>query len=138
MAVLTLEDFSGRFPVIVFPKTYHLALKDIFEDNVVAIEGRFNTDERESKIIALSVRTLPCKEPVQVWLQIAAYLENDLVQRELLRIFAKYKGDDVVYLRLLGSRKVIKTNPGLWVNSDAPGFAEDITKLLGENCLVKR
>ncbi len=137
MAVLTLEDFSGRFPVIAFPKTYHTCVRDIFEDNVVAIEGRFNVDERESKIIALSVQTLSSREPVEVRLRVAAYLENPLVQRELMQLFAKYKGEDVVYLHLMGSRKVIKTTPNFWVNSEAPGFAEDVVKILGEGCLYK-
>lgn len=138
MAVLTLEDFSGRFPVIAFPKTYHTCVKDIFEDNVVAIEGRFNVDERESKIIALSVQTLSNREPVQVRLRVAAYLENPLVQRELVQLFAKYKGEDIVYLHLMGSHKVIKTTPDFWVNSEAPGFAEDVVKILGKDCIYKK
>ncbi len=138
MAVLTLEDFSGRFPVIAFPKTYHACVKDIFEDNVVAIEGRFNVDERESKIIALSVQTLSAREPVQVRLRVEAHLENPLVQRELVQLFAKYKGEDIVYLHLMGSRKVIKTTPNFWVNSEAPGFAEDVVKILGKDCIYKK
>ncbi len=138
MAVLTLEDFSGRFPVIAFPKTYHACVKDIFEDNVVAIEGRFNVDERESKIIALSVQTLSAREPVQVRLRVEAHLENPLVQRELVQLFAKYKGEDIVYLHLMGSRKVIKTTPNFWVNSEAPGFAEDVVKILGTDCIYKK
>ncbi len=138
MAVLTLEDFSGRFPVIAFPKTYHACVKDIFEDNVVAIEGRFNVDERESKIIALSVQTLSAREPVQVRLRVEAHLENPLVQRELVQLFAKYKGEDIVYLHLMGSRKIIKTTPNFWVNSEAPGFAEDVVKILGKNCIYKK
>ncbi len=138
MAVLTLEDFSGRFPVIAFPKTYHACVKDIFEDNVVAIEGRFNVDERESKIIALSVQTLSARELVQVRLRVEAHLENPLVQRELVQLFAKYKGEDIVYLHLMGSRKVIKTTPNFWVNSEAPGFAEDVVKILGKDCIYKK
>ena len=68
----------------------------------------------------------------------AAHLENALVQRELMQLFQKYKGDDCVYLQLMGSRKLIKTTPNFWVNSEAPGFAEDVVKILGENCVVKK
>lgn len=138
MAVLTLEDFSGRFPVIVFPQAYHTNVKDIYEDSIVAIEGRFSVDERESKIIANSVRALPSKPPTEIRLRIEAHLENPLVQRELMQLFKKYKGDDCVYLQLMGSRKLIKTTPNFWVNSEAPGFAEDVVKILGENCVVKK
>ncbi len=138
MAVLTLEDFSGRFPIIVFPQAYHTNVKDIYEDSIVAIEGRFSVDERESKIIANSVRALPSKPPTEIRLRIEAHLENPLVQRELMQLFKKYKGDDCVYLQLMGSRKLIKTTPNFWVNSEAPGFAEDVVKILGENCVVKK
>lgn len=136
MALLTLEDFTGRFPVIIFPKSYQACIRDVFEDNVVSIEGRFSVDERESKIIAMSVRSLSSKPPTELMLRIEAHLENPLVQRELMQLFQKYKGEDVVYLKLMGSRKIIKTTADFWVNSEAPGFAEDIVKILGEGCVT--
>ena len=138
MALLTLEDFTGRFPVIIFPKNYQACIRDVFEDNVVSIEGRFSIDERESKIIAMSVHSLSSKPPTELMLRIEAHLENPLVQRELMQLFQKYKGEDVVYLKLMGSRKIIKTTADFWVNSEAPGFAEDIVKILGEGCVTRK
>ena len=138
MALLTLEDFTGRFPVIIFPKSYQACIRDVFEDNVVSIDGRFSVDERESKIIAMSVHSLSSKPPTELMLKIDAHLENPLVQRELMQLFQKYKGEDVVYLKLMGSRKIIKTTADFWVNSEAPGFAEDIVKILGEGCVTRK
>ena len=138
MALLTLEDFTGRFPVIIFPKNYQACIRDVFEDNVVSIEGRFSVDERESKIIAMSVHSLSSKPPTELMLRIEAHLENPLVQRELMQLFQKYKGEDVVYLKLMGSRKIIKTTADFWVNSEAPGFAEDIVKILGDGCVTRK
>lgn len=138
MALLTLEDFTGRFPVIVFPKSYQACIRDVFEDNVVSIDGRFSVDERESKIIAMSVHSLSSKPPTELMLRIDAHLENPLVQRELMQLFQKYKGEDVVYLKLMGSRKIIKTTADFWINSEAPGFAEDIVKILGEGCVTRK
>ncbi|WP_298000079.1 DNA polymerase III subunit alpha [uncultured Phascolarctobacterium sp.] len=138
MALLTLEDFTGRFPVIIFPKNYQACIRDVFEDNVVSIEGRFSVDERESKIIAMSVHSLSSKPPTELMLRIEAHLENPLVQRELMQLFQKYKGEDVVYLKLMGSRKIIKTTADFWVNSEAPGFADDIVKILGEGCVTRK
>ena len=138
MALLTLEDFTGRFPVIIFPKSYQACIRDVFEDNVVSIDGRFSVDERESKIIAMSVHSLSSKPPTELMLKIEAHLENPLVQRELMQLFQKYKGEDVVYLKLMGSRKIIKTTADFWVNSEAPGFAEDIVKILGEGCVTRK
>ena len=138
MALLTLEDFTGRFPIIVFPRSYRECIKDVYEDNVVAVEGRFSVDERESKIIAQRITSLSSKPAEEIMLKIEAHLENPLVQRELVQVFQKYKGEDIVYLKLMGSRKIIKTTPDFWVNSEAPGFAEDIVKILGENCITRK
>lgn len=55
MAILTLEDFSGKMTVIVFPKTYSEFAAFIMEDGVIAVDGRFSVDERESKIIASNI-----------------------------------------------------------------------------------
>ncbi len=138
MAMLTLEDFSGRFPVIVFPNSYREGIKDIYEDNVVAIDGRFSVDERESKIIAARIKTLSTQLPGEIYLRIPAYLENPLVQRELMQVFRKYKGDDVVYLQLMGSHKIIKTKAEFWVDSKDTGFIEAVKKILGADCIVKK
>ena len=136
MALLTLEDFTGRANVIVFSRLYHECLREIFEDNIVAIEGRFSVDERESKIVAQSVTRLSKKAPSEVKLKIEAYLENPLVQRELLQAFQKFHGDDVVYLKLMGSRKIIKTTSNYWGNSEAEGFKEAMERILGKDCFV--
>lgn len=136
MALITIEDFTGRFPVIIFSRVYHAFVREIYQDNIVSIEGRYSVDERESKIIAMSVAKLSNQEPVEVRLKIAAYLENPLVQRELMQAFQKFKGDDVVFLKLMGSRKIIKTTSNYWVNSRADGFEEAMKKILGSDCFA--
>ena len=136
MALLTLEDFTGRFNIIVFSRVYHQFLRQIHEDSIVAIEGRFSVDERESKIVAQSITPLSNAEPTTVQLKIEAYLENPLVQRELLQTFQKFHGNDIVYLKLMGSRKMVKTSSNYWVDSRAEGFKEAIEKILGKDCIV--
>ncbi len=137
MALLTLEDFTGRFPVIAFPGVYRSCLREIYQENVVAVEGRYSVDERESKIIAMNVRTLPLKAE-EVHLKLEPRLENGLVQRELGRIFRKYAGSDTVYLHLMGSRKVIRTTEDFWVDGASEGFKEEIVRLLGPDCFICR
>ena len=136
MALLTLEDFSGRFPIIVFSRVYHEFIKEVHEDNIVAIEGRFSVDERESKIVAHRVVRLSNAAPTEVRIKIEPYLENPLVQRELMNVFTRYHGNDVVYLKLMGSRKIVKTTANFWVNSRAEGFKEAIEKILGQGCFI--
>ena len=135
MALLTLEDFSGHIPIVVFPKTYRSDLRYIFQDGIVAIEGYYSADERERKIIASHIGPLP-KEQTLVRIRIKAHLENNLTQRELGKIFKEFSGADPVYLDLLGSKKTIKTNADFWVNSKNPAFKEAILKLLGPDSLI--
>lgn len=135
MALLTLEDQSGKVEVIVFPKSYRTSVREIYQDNIVVIEGRFNVDERETKINAMRVTKL-LKQPKEIRLRIASHLENPLVQRELSKVFRQYRGEDVVFLHLAGSRRVIKTDPGYWVDSDKEGFVESMQKILGKDCFI--
>lgn len=137
MATLVLEDFTGRFPVIVFPQAFQKSIRDIYKDGVVAVEGRYSVDERERKVIAARVYPLKANEQIQsskvvVHVKIDAYLENNLVQRELMRVFKNYKGNDMVLLYLMGSRKTIKTSQDFWVDSASDGFVEEIERILGK------
>ena len=137
MATLVLEDFTGRFPVIVFPQTFQKSIRDIYKDGIVAVEGRYSVDERERKVIASRVYPLKADEQIQlskvvVHVKIDAHLENNLVQRELLRVFNKHKGNDMVLLYLMGSRKTIKTSQDFWVDSASDGFVEEIERILGK------
>ncbi len=136
MALLTLEDFSGSVQVVVFPKVYQECLKDIYQENIVCVLGRFSTDERESKIVAGEVRRLKQEIEREVRLNITRDKDTQAVQEALRGIFAKYRGGDTVYLHLTASRKIIKTAAAYWVNSAADGFREDVQAVLGEDCFI--
>ena len=120
----------------MFPKTYSSCNHEVYEDNVVVIEGRMSIDERETKINASRLYHLPLAGR-DVRIRIAPYLENALVQRQLGKAFATYRGEDVVYLHLLQSHRIIKTNPEFWVDSTNPGFRQTMEKLLGKDCWVE-
>ncbi|MCQ2373189.1 MAG: DNA polymerase III subunit alpha [Phascolarctobacterium sp.] len=145
MALLTLEDYSARLPVIIFPKVYHESLRDVMQDNVVAVEGRLNIDERETKIIATRISKLSLEEkPVvqesgkALHLKVEAYLDNPLTQRQLAGVFSRFKGGTVVYLHLMGARKIIKTSPSFWVDQENPELLPALEKVLGKNCLLEK
>lgn len=135
MAVLTLEDYTGRVEVLVFPSVYQSCMKEIYKENIVAVEGRLNIDERSKSINAVKIGKLS-NSAGEVRIKIVPYLENQLVQRELARVFSKFKGNDIVYLHLMGSRKIIKTVPAFWVDSTAEGFKEAIERVLGKDCFL--
>ena len=159
MAVLILEDLTGRFSVIVFPQAYRQFVKDIHEDSIVAIHGRLSIDERESKIIGQQIYRLKktgeradaksngvsvkrtdsnARKPrSRVVLKMEAYLENELVQRQLEQVFKRFRGPDAVYLKLMGSRVIIATTEDFWVDRTAPGFREAVIGVLGESAILE-
>ncbi|MCI2099111.1 MAG: DNA polymerase III subunit alpha [Succiniclasticum sp.] len=63
MAILTLEDFTGRLSVLVFPMAYNLYSRLLMQDAVLAVEGRFSADEREAKVLASEIVELREGEP---------------------------------------------------------------------------
>ena len=142
MAIITLEDFTGSFQVIVFPKTYRENANSVLQDCVVAVEGRLNVDEKEKKIVAVKLTKLePDSTGVPLGnnglhLRIEPYLDNPLTQRQLMGVFKKYPGKDVVYLHLMGTRKVIRTAQEFWVDMANPDLAPALQSVLGENCIV--
>ncbi len=134
MALITLEDFTGRMQVIAFPQTYRRDLRDIYQDNIVGIEGRYSVDDRENKIIASNIYRLTDRSEAQtIQIIIESHLENAYTQQSLLRIMRKYHGMDAVYLRLMGSRKMVRVDESLWVDSKNEGFIYEIAALLGED-----
>lgn len=135
MAILVLEDFTSRVNVICFPKTYASFMKEIYKDAPVAIEGRFQIDERESKVLATNVTSLK-NLGLTLRIRIEAYLENANTQRQMLTIFKKYPGKDVVYIHLMGSKKVIKTKPEFWVDGNNMYFRWEMERLLGGDCFM--
>ena len=110
-------------------------MKQIYKENIVAVDGRVNIDERSKAINAVKVVKLNNRIG-EVRIKIVPYLENALVQRELAKVFKQFKGNDIVYLHLMGSKKTIKTDSAFWVDSEAQGFKEAIIRILGKDCFV--
>jgi len=140
MAILTLEDYTGRFPVIVFPKTYHESLNVIMQDSVIAIEGRLSIDERETKIIAVKVSRLDQSEEAVksvaqniLRLKVPDYLDNELTLRRLVQLLANYPGPDAVYIYRYGVRKMLKVTESHWVDRENPELLAALAKLLGKS-----
>lgn len=134
MASFVLEDFSGNINVLAFPRCYNTYAGDINQDNMVKVSGIVKVDEEIPRIFANSVEKLMLVQP-----EIHIYIdrEHDTTdnQQELGRIFGQYPGKNPVYLHLLATHKVIKTNAKFWVNMDAEGFSQAVIKLLGQNAI---
>ena len=135
MAVFTLEDFSGKIEVVAFPKAFAAASRHIFPESTIIVEGRLMLDEEEPRLMASQVSRF-AEIPDDIKLIISAELENGSTQKELGRIFSAYRGGNPVYLHLLGSKKIIRTEPGYWVDAKNPVLVAELKKLLGDNAVL--
>jgi DNA polymerase-3 subunit alpha len=134
MAVFTLEDLSGSIQVIAFPRTYTSSRANIDTDKIVSVFGMLKFDEESPRIFANRVEPLrQAGNGVHLYIHKGRNTAN--VQRQLAAIFAAYHGRNPVYLHVEDTRRIIRTNPQFWVESDAPGFSDAITKVLGEGAM---
>ena len=101
MAILRLEDLKGTVEVLVFPRTFKNAEKNIAEDVIVFIKGRVNLREDTPKIIAEEV--LPLEEARKKYTQalsielITTALEKETLSK-LNEILRKHRGQTPVYI----------------------------------------
>ena len=130
MCFLTLEDFTSQLEVVVFPKVFYQHSRLLLEGQVLEVRGRLSVNEEEVKLLADEVRTLnqPAEE---VRLVLHKEQETPTVFAGLKEIFGRYKGRQVVYLDLIDSGRVIKTEPQYWMDLSAPGALSDLGALLG-------
>lgn len=108
MAILRLEDLKGTIDVLVFPRSFKSAEKNIAEDAMVFVKGRVNLREDTPKIIAEEV--LPLEDARNKYTQalfielITTGLEKDMLAK-LSEVFKKYKGNTPVYINFTTPEK---------------------------------
>lgn len=134
MATFTVEDFSGALTCIAFPRSYAANAGNIFQENIVKVQGVLKLDEEEPRIFANTVMKLT-KAVKDVRIFVAAEKEKPEIQKKMAAIFAEFRGLNPVYLHLLGSKKIVKADSRFWVKANEPGFIVAIRELLGENAL---
>ena len=131
MAVFTLEDFTGKIEVVAFPKTFAVSNKNIYPESTIIVEGRLMLDEEEPRLMASQINRFT-ELAADLKLIIPAALENAMTQKELRRIFSSYHGENPVYLHLLGSKKIIRTEQAYWVDAKNSRLISELKTLLGD------
>ncbi|MFA5069402.1 MAG: DNA polymerase III subunit alpha [Candidatus Omnitrophota bacterium] len=101
MAILRLEDLKGTIEVLVFPRTFKDAEKNIAEDNIVFVKGKVNLREDSPKIIAEEI--LPLEDARNKYTQALSIelVTTALEQQTLARlndILKRHKGQTPVYI----------------------------------------
>ena len=133
MCFMEIEDFTHAIEVIVFPKVFYQNVNTLVPDFPVVISGRVNVTDDGVKIIAENLCLIADYQP-EVRIKLRKDQERADVFEELKNVFHEYHGDNIVFLHLIDSRKVIKTEPGFWV-MPSEQFLGKIENLLGKGAV---
>ena len=128
MAFIGIEDLTGNFEVVVFPKVFDKFKDLLTEDALIAIRGRFSLrDGEKPTITADNIELLDNHEnnednqneeniytevevvkPKKLWLK---YNVNDgIIHDAVKKILSDYNGIDEVYIKDTGTNKAFKLN----------------------------
>lgn len=136
MCFLEIEDFTDKIEVVVFPKVFYQFMNSMVPDSMVIVAGRVNVMDDGVKIIADSICDIEEYQP-EVRIKIAKSKENNEVFAKLKEIFIAHHGQSIVYMHMLDSRKVIKTEEKFWLNINE-NVVKELENVLGENTVLTK
>ncbi|MBC8016156.1 MAG: DNA polymerase III subunit alpha, partial [Sporomusaceae bacterium] len=128
MCFIALEDFTDQIEVVVFPRIFEKFSKNIFPDRPVKVSGRLSVNDESVKILADTVRSLDDAVSSEVRLKISKQQENGELFEQLKITLQQYPGPMVVFLHLIDSHRMIKTEKQFWIqpSSEAVEVLEGI------------
>ncbi len=162
MAFLQLEDLTGTTEIILFPSVYQQNSNLWVKDNVVIINGKVNTKNKDGqnngdiKLIAESASLVtlelantitssldgPGAKPINESITSKLYIkletsENELLLKSLKQIIDNHSGDTQVIL-VLGNelnKQAIRLPSGIDLNSRGPEY---LKQLMGSENVILR
>jgi DNA polymerase-3 subunit alpha len=137
MCFVALEDFTGQVEVVVFPRLFERVGRFVLPDAAVAVSGRLNVGEETVKVIAEDIAPLEAgaqlasgKKSGEVRLRLGDGQENDAVFDLLKGVFARHRGQAVVYLHFTASRRIVRTDRQYWLDP-TPEALKELEEILG-------
>ena len=141
MVILTIEDYTGSIPVVVFPKAFSQYMNLCVVDMAVSVQGRADINDDDIQLIAETLAPLgdqPAEghavsmaaaarragalwqpgKGTKLFIKIPAHLERSDLSTRLGGVLEKHHGDVKVYFHLMGSRRTILTDPRYWVETE--------------------
>ncbi|MGL4402766.1 MAG: DNA polymerase III subunit alpha [Fusobacteriaceae bacterium] len=140
MATFFLEDFSGKIPVTLFPKTYEESFHFLEEGASVFIEGNLQTDYfNNNETQKLLVRSITPLDSLDENKELRCYIlirEEDRDKFNRLKIVLQnHPGKNPVSFAIKKDGEKTVKNSKFQV-SISPGFLEDIVELMGAEQIV--
>ncbi|MGL4969928.1 MAG: OB-fold nucleic acid binding domain-containing protein, partial [Fusobacteriaceae bacterium] len=140
MATFFLEDFSGKIPVTLFPKTYEESFHFLEEGASVFIEGNLQTDYfNNNETQKLLVRSITPLDSLDENPKLRCYIlirEDDRDKFNRLKtVLQNHPGKNPVSFAIKKDGEKTVKNSKFQV-SISPGFLEEIVELMGAEQIV--
>ncbi len=112
MCVLTVEDFSGTVPVVVFPNLYQKSANYMAVDMAVVVKGRIDADEKGLQIIGeyISPLTEHVTPKKTVVITIRPEYDTPQISKKLQILLTEAEGDCVVEFVLARENRRIRAH----------------------------
>lgn len=149
MAFLNVEDLTGSYDVVLFPKVYE-KFKDILaSDILIAIKGKFSVRDGKASISADNIELLEDKDelnenPIQETEQeievvkpkrlcLKYDLTNTVIHDAVKKILSSYNGIDAVFVKDTASNKAYKLNLTVQIRES---LIYELETILEPSCIV--
>lgn len=127
-----LEDIYGSIEMVVFPNVYKNFQEFIDNDKIVLVEGNLQVDENGVQLIANKFENIEKKDNNILYVKIN-YRDYPSLKKDILN----NKGDTPVVIYFADTKKSVRLNEKLWINSYNNFISYLQTKFGKENILLK-
>jgi len=131
MCFIALEDFTDQIEVVVFPRVFDKFSNMLLPDMAVKVSGRLSVNDESVKILADTIRSLDDPVSREVRIKISKPQENGEIFGQLKDVLQQNAGSVVVYLHLIDSRRVIKTEKQFWIEPSTQAV-EALESIIGK------
>lgn len=133
MCFLTIEDYTERLEVTVFPRVFYVNTAVLVPDMPLIIQGRVDVDD-DAGVKLLADKVWNLKEyKSEYYLKLSA-IAADEVKQELKELIKKHAGDHTIYLHQGSWRKL----PAEYRLDDSEETMQALIALLGKESVKKR
>lgn len=132
MCFLTIEDYTERLEVTVFPRVFYVNTAVLVPDMPLIIQGRVDVDDAGVKLLADKVWNLK-EYKSEYYLKLSATAASE-VKQELKELIKKHAGDHTIYLHQGSWRKL----PAEYRLDDSEETMQALIALLGKESVKKR
>ncbi len=159
MAYFNLEDLTSGIEVLVFPRAFSKLGSMLKDDLPVLVEGKLSRTDDECKVFTDNIKPLeevaaiageklaggtagesaprhiPTAAGQKVYIKLPTSVSDRNSTARIRQILNRFPGRMPVYLYFEPEKKVIQTNPELWVDF-CRELEQELIEVWGPNCLA--